>query len=200
MNVSLDSKKLPLVLSIVALVALVLVGAFVLFVPKPSTAGLARAENRKQMDARIKTKNAEDRIAAAEAIERRFVTKGTDEQIAPLALAQVNLALQGTDLKLVAFRPQRAGSTAGLDQLPYLVTVEGTYPDVLKFAEALERPMTKLALNLFQISSADNASDRVTASLGVIAYGRAPVIPTTTPARGTGSTPAPTAVGGGARG
>jgi len=122
------------------------------------------------MQAKIATKAAEDRVMEANLQLAAQTWPGDAQQIAPVALAKVTQLVQARRLRLVAFRPQRTTANGDLTQLPFLVTVEGSYPGVVAFTKDLEAPSTKLAVSLVQIASADAGSDQVTASVGLVAF------------------------------
>ena len=57
-----------------------------------------------------------------------------------------------------------------MTQLPFLIGVDGSYPNVVAFVKDIETKGTKLALSQVQLSSSDGTTDKVSASIGVVAY------------------------------
>jgi len=185
-----DRENLPAnIVSILAIVAMVGMLIFYLVVPLPSTKGMAAKQRRKEIEVLDQTKAADDRIAAAEALEQRLTWTGGQEEIAPSALANINGLVAKHKLRLVAFRPQRTDGKGAMVQIPFLLTVEGSYPQVVALVEDLYRPTSKMAVNLAQISNADAGTDKVTGNIGLVAFAKptpAPsaTSPSTTPTAG----------------
>jgi Tfp pilus assembly protein PilO len=152
----------------VAIFAIVL--GVVIFVPHPSTKGLATKLQRDKLRASIAIKDATEKAKQDEQRVTQATWTGDPEQIPPSALARVSKLAANHGLNLVAFRPQRTNESGEFRQLPFLVTVEGPYPSVTLFCQDIDKPSTKLAVNLIQIASSDAASNAVTASIGLIAY------------------------------
>lgn len=155
---------------LIALVVLVGTGFVLAFVPKPSTDGTATGKIRSQreLDERLDalTKN---RTASRAAIAK-LVWQLPTEQIGPKALASITAFAQRNRLKLVAFRPQKAVEVNELQQLPFVISIEGPYPSLMRFVKDLESPELKLGTSLVQISTSDPNSDIVSATIGVVAY------------------------------
>ncbi len=162
--------RIPLVMS--SLAALTLVGTIVFMVatPKPTTKNLSK----KTADLLLKVKLDEKKNVETFSEARRVVDAqtwaGGVQQVAAGALSKVTSVAKNHKLKLVAFRPQRDQEAAGLGQLPILISLDGAFVDVVAFTKDIEKKDSKLALNLFQVASADSSTDRVNASIGIIAY------------------------------
>jgi Tfp pilus assembly protein PilO len=92
------------------------------------------------------------------------------QEIGPKALQTVTGFAKEQRLKLTAFRPQKPNDVNGMTQLPFLISIEGSYPSILNFIRQIETSNSKLAPNLVQLSSTDGSSDLVTATIGVMAY------------------------------
>jgi hypothetical protein len=56
-----------------------------------------------------------------------------------------------------------------------LVALEGSYLDIVAFMRSLEKPESKLAVEMIQLNSSDGISDRTNLTLGVVAYSERPV-------------------------
>jgi hypothetical protein len=150
---------------------ILLIGAAfaLLFMPQPSVAAAKAANDKAEREARAATKLAEDEYAAAMTYVAAH-TWADPQEIAPSAHARVAQLAAARGLKLIAFRPQRLNERAQPPQLPFQVTVEGGYPQVMEFVRTLEAPGTKLAVNQLSVTSSDGATDRVTGNVNVVAY------------------------------
>lgn len=101
--------------------------------------------------------------------EARLWTQAPD-QVAASAMARVTTLAASKGLKVIAFRPQRAVEDGSVTRYPYLVSLEGAYPNVVAFVNLMETPSGKLCVNQVQIAASDGASDKVSASVGLVAY------------------------------
>ncbi|AIE87572.1 type 4a pilus biogenesis protein PilO [Fimbriimonas ginsengisoli] len=95
---------------------------------------------------------------------------GKPQEIGTQVLKQVTALAKKNGVKLGNVRPQRGINVDALTTLPYLVTVQGSYPAVLAFEREIDQLGNRLAVNLIQISASDANSDQVTANIGVVAY------------------------------
>jgi len=177
------------VVSLVAILLLVLMLLYA-FVPKPKPGTSLGRLNQSVRDTNNSTQEAKARSDEAKAtIEKRSWSEGP-EKVAPLALTKVNQYVSETGVRLLAFRPQRSLAGKDLQPVPFLVSVEGTYPKIMAFCQKLDFQEPKLAVNLVQVASADSASDKVTASIGLTAYAKVPdppvaIAPSAKPGTGT---------------
>ena len=155
---------------IVALVVLAATGAVMAFGNKPTTAGIASGKIRSQREL-------EDRIGKLEA-ERKAAKTTIDswvwtekvEDVGPKALESITAYAQRNHLKLIAFRPQKAVEVNELTQLPFVIAIEGAYPNIVRFVKDLETPSLKLGTGMIQVSTSDSNSDLVAATISVVAY------------------------------
>lgn len=158
------------VLAIVAIVTLLGTFLFMVFVPKPTTKGLAEKTRQDGMKIRIKTRDADDRLVAAKATVATTTWPGSGDEVAPSANTRLIAMATRRGLKLTSFRPQRTTAKTDLTVLPFIVTVEGSFPQVVEFTRDIDSPGTRLATSLVQITSANDDTDRVTATVAVMAY------------------------------
>jgi Tfp pilus assembly protein PilO len=175
------------------LLLLLVMFGYLLFAPKPSYKRSAAKQARQEMSLKLSAQQAhERRDTAAQTISDR-TWPGTAEKLTPIALARVNEYVAKAGVHLLAFRPQRSVVGKTLESIPYLVSVEGEYPKVMNFFRILDRSDKKIAVNLIQVSSADNSSDKVTGSAGLVAYVKVlpPVSAKATTPTGAGSTVTP---------
>lgn len=152
-----------------SLAVLVISGACLKLLPPPQVPS-ARAEE----SARNKILHVTSAIKSDINNERRSMASSTwpghPEDIGPIALKQVNALLQNRHLKLVGFHAQKVIEQPNITLIPFVVSVDGGFPNVMAFTRDLEKSGTKLVVNLFQLSNADQSTDKVTASIGITAY------------------------------
>lgn len=158
------------VIGVVAVVSLVAVMAYEILVPKPRPTLTTKSKTERLIALDKEVDAVEARLAKSESERARLVNPGTAESVTASLLNRVTLEAKTTGIKLVAFRPQRAETVHNLQSLPYLVIVEGPYPNVLKFVRSLETHEARIAIRTLQLSAADGASDRVNGSLGIVAF------------------------------
>ena len=160
----------PSVLILLSLLILLGSLAVMLFVPKPSTAGLARGKemSRKKLESEIA--QAKERTKEATAAAKARLWQGTPDAVTASVLAQLTGEANRRRLQIGAFRPQKPNAVAGLTELPFSVLISGPYPAIRAFAATLDGAGSKTALRSLQIAGADGASSQVTATLGISAY------------------------------
>ncbi len=144
--------------------------AFMFLAPKPNAAEAIRKQNARIATAVRATDAAKARASQANAFVATNTWSGNIEEISPTALARVTQSARQRGLNLLSFRPQRAADNNLPIQLPFLATLEGTYPSVLQFARDLETKGSRLVVSSVMVSSTDASSDRVTASIGLVAF------------------------------
>ncbi len=151
--------------------AVLLAGSLVGLVwPKPTTKAAVNNE-------RVKTaqwKAAKEKAGTATLIAKATVISRTwSEQ--PAAIQDKVLTLTATlakkrGLSFIRLLPQRVSLSDPLEQYPFLLVVEGPFPKVAALEKDLELPANRLAVSLFQITSSDSESDKVSASIGLVAH------------------------------
>jgi len=168
--ISLTQEQKWTIASGLAIGALAIIAAYDLLTPKPEP---AVPTTKLGADAgRLTTENliAKKKLSESEAEVKRLTWSTNADQIGSSALNTVTTLSQSKGLKLLAFRPQRTAEDGGLTRLPYMISLEGPYLGVIGFLRMLETPSNKLAVNLVQVASADPSSDRVSATVGVVAF------------------------------
>jgi Pilus assembly protein, PilO len=150
---------------------LVMVGTLVfMLTPTPTTKGLDKQANKQRLATRIARKKAMDRLVETNRLIVGTTWAESEELVGTESLKQITTLATKRKLKVAAFRPQRTLPLDALEAVPFTVTVEGPFTDVLGFERDVENSQTKLTVNLVQLSSSDPNSDRVTANVGVLAY------------------------------
>ncbi|MEA2553347.1 MAG: hypothetical protein QOJ65_1523 [Fimbriimonadaceae bacterium] len=156
--------------TLVGIVVLIGAIAFMVLAPKPTTKGLVAAQRREESTILKDISKAHATLAASQTDVQSQTWKGAAQDVGAGALKQMNALALAHKVKLSGFRPQRSSTTAGLELIPYSMTAEGSFTDVLRFVKAIENPDTKLTVNLVQIGSSEANTDQVTASIGITAY------------------------------
>ena len=151
-----------------SLAVMVIAGACLKLLPPPQA-----PSSKQDAAARNKIIKSTKAIMDATTAERQSLTgstwPGRPEDVGPITLKQVNSLLQSRHLKLVGFHAQKAIEQPNITLIPFVVSVDGGFPNVMAFTRDLEQSGTKLVVNLFQISNADQSTDTVTASIRITA-------------------------------
>ena len=179
-----------------SVVLMVCAGLFIAFAPAPVPNQTADQVRKTKTKANIEIKDALKKIDVAKGVIASQTWPGTAEEVLPLALQKVTSMAQAHHLKIVGFHPQNVIVAPNISLIPCVVNVDGPFVNVVAFQKDIESPGTNLAVNLMQYATADQESNKITASIGIIAYQPvkdAPAESTTQPKSGT--TPAKPAVG-----
>lgn len=170
---------LPSALIVLAILLLAGSLAFMVFVPKPTTAGLAKGKVLSRQTVQKEIDDAKEASARAEAEAKLRLWTGRPERVTAEVLSYVTGQTNADKLKLGAFRPQRTVALEGIVELPFSVQISGSFPAVRQFLSALDTPKGRLALRSIQLAGADAASSNVTATLSLSAYVPLDAAPTT---------------------
>ncbi len=158
-----------------AVAILIFAGALIALVvfPAPSMASVKKSHivDRKRVDQSIQ--DAGKKAKEQETTNGVLLWSASLESIGPSALSKITLMAKSHQVKLSSFRPQRTGDVDGLTMVPFLMNVDGSYPNVVAFVKDIESTGSKLAVNQVQMSSVDGVSDKVSASVGIVAYMKA---------------------------
>ena len=139
---------------------------FLVVVPRP-TVKIATSSGPDPAIAAI-TKDNKDLAAVHAEIDSHIWNEDPDD-IAPQALKIFTDLATKNKITVTSFRPQKEMPADPLQMLPFFAAVQGEFPDMARFTKALQTN-PKLALSLLQIASADASTDKVTASIGLVAY------------------------------
>jgi hypothetical protein len=158
--------------TLILLAILILAGSLfvMLFVPKPTTAGIVAGRDRSRRSIEDEIEKAKIRTKEAQVAVQPRLWKGSPEAITASVLARLTQEAATRKLQIGAFRPQKTQSLPGLTELPFSVQVAGPYPVVRSFMASLDAAGSKICLRSIQIASSDSASNAVTATLGISAY------------------------------
>ena len=161
---------LPSSLILAAILMLVGTLLYMLLVPVPTTAGLAKGRNlsRHKITKEIDTVKA--RAVELEKANAAYVWNDTADAVTANILNNITAQAKRKSLKMTAFRPQRPQTLESLTELPFSVQLSGPYPAVRDVVAALNNAKSKIALRSLQMASSDGGSSAVTATLGFSAY------------------------------
>ena len=153
--------------SIAAIIVLILIVVADNVIPRPGS-----GESSSKGDAAtlqdIEAAEVELALSKLEANNRLWQT--SRDEVGPQAMTWVTEIARTHFIKVSSFRPQRSTEEAGHVQMNYLVTAEGTYPNVMDFISEFETEESLLAIKLVQIGSVDGATDEVRVSISLAAY------------------------------
>ncbi len=166
-NMTTERKSAVLMAGAVVVLAITL--GFMLM-SKPRAIGSTLSRNREERKIKTETAQAEAAWKKSTAAALPRLWSGTPDQVAPAAMSTVSALVRRHNLRLVAFRPQRAAEGFELAQVPFLISLEGPFPAVTGFVRDLDSQGSRLAVNLVQVASADPTSDRVNATVGAVAF------------------------------
>lgn len=162
--------QVPSLLAVLGIVLLCgsIVGLFMN--KKISTKEVVRKNNEKRAEYIALKDKAESELYSADILTKEQLWDGKVADITPTALAKVSRLVSTSNLNLVSFRPQKALEGAALLQLQYNLSVDGAYTNVANLVDRIERSDAKLAVNSVQYAASENDSDKVTATIGLVAF------------------------------
>ncbi len=158
------------------LACLLMLGSIAGLVLPSQKAKDTKAESKKQIDLVRRAKS--DQLIAQSSVAARTWT-GEDAAITGAILNLTTTLARKRGVGFVRLQPQRAALGGALEQLPYLLVVEGPFPAVAALEKDLEVPENRLAVSAFQITSSDSETNKVSASIGVVAQRVAASVGTT---------------------
>ena len=139
---------------------------YVLLMPKPRPK-VTRIATRKEEQA---IRAAREQTLAASAVVAARTWTGEDAAITGRILDLTTTLARKRNVSFVRLQPQRSTLGVALEQLPYLLVVEGPFPAVAALERDLEVPGNRLAVNAIQLASSDTESNKVSASIGIVAH------------------------------
>lgn len=153
---------------IVAGAAMVATLAYDRFVPQPTQQMSPTARNENISKINREKHDAMDReMAELDYVKSKTWTVDV-EQIGPKVLSIATDVAKGHGLTVTAFRPQRTVEDGKLLRVPFLATIDGSYPQVAAFLRSMEDSSGNVAITMVQLSSSDGVSDQVTATIGLM--------------------------------
>lgn len=133
--------------------------------PKPKPKDTRRDLQKQKIT--ILQANADARTAQAAVLQRTWI--GSDVEIANGVYNLATGLARKRGVSFVRLQPGRAALGGPLEQLPYLLVVEGPFPAVAALEKDLEVPANRLAVSAFQLAASDTSTNKVSASIGVVA-------------------------------
>jgi Tfp pilus assembly protein PilO len=169
-NFKNPEERAPSALIVLSLLILAGTLAYMLFVPAPSAAGIARGRVTSRRKIQDEIRSTRERNDAMEREVAPLLWQGSVESITSRVLARVTNLANRQNLKVAAFRPQKTQPLDATTELPFNVQVSGTYAQLRALVDQLDRPQSKVALRSVQVASSDTATDAVTAAITLSAY------------------------------
>jgi hypothetical protein len=161
---------LPSFIILASLIILLATLIFRLFAPMPSGKGLVQSNGLQTVMMQSQTRSATARWkSAAKAISPK-VWAGDPDTVSGSVLAILTNDALANSLKLGAFRPQRTIVLTGMTELPFAVQITGSYKGVRAVMQSLDARGSKVILRSVQISSTEQETQAVTATLGLSVY------------------------------
>ncbi len=169
-NIQLDKNFGLTALAILSILAAIVLGALQVLRPIETPGAIASRQSKAMQDVKNEATEAQTEATKLKAKIASLTWAGAADTVVPSAIAIVKQRADARQLTLRGFRPLTAKELEGLEMMPYTISLEGRYPNILQFAKDLETNGGKLAVNLVQIASADEATDQVSATIGIVAY------------------------------
>ena len=141
-----------------------------LLMPKPLSADERKKAETQRLDQTTAIGRAKTLEAAARTAVLARTWTGADAAITSAVLDLTTTLARKRGVSFIRLQPQRNVVGGSLDQLPYLVVVEGSFPAIAAMEKDLEVPQNRLAVNSFQIASSDSETNKVSASISVVAH------------------------------
>jgi Tfp pilus assembly protein PilO len=170
--------------SMITAAILMLLGTllYMILVPMPGTAGLAKGRDLSRRKITKEIETARSRADELEKANQAYLWNESAESVTASVLGNITAQARRKSLKMTAFRPQRPQTLETITELPFSVQLSGPYLSVREVVSALNTPQSKIALRSLQMASSDGASSAVTATLAFSAYTVLPKKPAATKA------------------
>lgn len=143
--------------------------------PTPD-AKLEERKGRANLEKAIKAREISEMQLANLESEASGMWEGAPESITAQILQSVTVIAKAQGITMKSFRPQTAIADGDLSRNNYLVLLEGSFPQVVAFARSIDTPSSRLGISLVQVAAADQESDAVNASIGIVAYVKMPEV------------------------
>lgn len=157
--------------TIMILACVLLAGSVVgLIVPKPNAKDVQAKERTetKKLKTSAEVAKRDALLAKASVVSRTWVGEQSTIQ-AQLVNLTTSLAKK-RGVEWLRLQPQKSVVGGALEQVPFLLVVEGPFPAVASLERDLEAPQNRLAISAFQVASSDSESNKVSASIGLVAH------------------------------
>ena len=144
--------------------------AYMLLVPPPSQELDTQAQLNEQKEIVESVDDAKAKLAVANAVISKQTWATPVPEVESTTLSKLSSLARANGVKLTGLRPQRQTMAGELEAIPFVLSAEGSFPTVMAFVKAVENPENKLAVNLVQLTSSEGDSDKVTATVGLMAF------------------------------
>lgn len=153
----------------ILLLVLIGVAAFFTIVPKPNKLVAERAGILRLEKAERELKLNEAKLEALQ-VKDAAIWEGQADTVTPQILQSISIIAKAQGINLKSFRPQAPIADGEISRGNYVLLIDGSFPDVANFVRALESPTSRLAVSQVQLTAVDQETDKVNATVGVVAY------------------------------
>lgn len=160
----------------IALAIIAIITIYDVVVPKADANRVRNQRSREvsKLEAQLRADSARlEKLRAA----NPSIWDGQLEDVTPRILAEATRLASSNGVNLKSFRPQNPVTDGETMRANFVMLVDGSFPKVAALIRAIDSPASRIGLSVVQISSADQESDTVNATLGIIAYLKAPAPP-----------------------
>lgn len=176
MNLELgNNKRTWNIVCVIAVLVMMVIAIADLVMPKPTVDKEIVKRNREVQQMEIKLRKDQEELERL-ILEDSGLWQGAQEEVTPKILQEVSKLATANRVNLKSFRPQTPVSDGETIRAHFVILADAKFPDMAKFVRALESGSTKIGLNIVQLSSADQESDQVNATIGIVAFLKAPVV------------------------
>lgn len=158
------------VAAMLGVLGLAAVLAYMLFVPPPSEVNDTQRQLQEQKEIVKAVDDAKVKLASANTVILKQTWAVPIPDVESTTLSKLSSLARSNGVKLTGLRPQRQTLAGELEALPFVLSAEGSFPNVMAFVKAVENPENRLAVSLVQLSSSEGNSDKVTATVGLMAF------------------------------
>ncbi len=173
-NFSDPKDQLPLGMAGLGLLLILGTGVYTLAFHKQDDKALKRKFNADKKALIQRQNKAQEDLDSYQSFVTNYRWEDKEDTVTPVALSLVSNAVSASGLKMVSFRPQKSIELAGLIELPLQFTVDGSFAGVAHLVEGLEAKGTKLAVQQVQFASQEGDTDRVSATINLLAFLKLP--------------------------
>ncbi len=159
---------------VIGMLLLVGLSAAEIFIPKPGTVMAERRYQREKQELVASIAETDAKLKAHTVEVEQLTYTGIPDAITPIILEEINKVAKTKYVNVKSFRPQKSEAGDGIVRIPYVLLVEGRFVDIVSFVRTADEPSTLYSVNLLQTASADGESDRVNATIGIVAFTRPP--------------------------
>ena len=161
--------------TILILACVVLAGSVVgLLWPKPSLGAIKTKEKKDAKKLRDSRDAAIESAKAARATLLARTWTGDPSVIQGEVYNLTTSLAKKRNVSWLRLQPLKGTPSGDLEQISFLLVVEGPFPAVAALERDLESPANRLAISAFQVSSSDSETNKVSASVNLVAHRVAP--------------------------